>query len=270
MTRRNRETLRQYFGDGQRPTSQHFGDLIDSALNLRDEGFEKTAAQGLHVGAAVGQDALMTFLRSAQPQDALWRASLAPDDDALHIGRPAASGADDEAAPPLLSLSPDGRVGIGRAQPRHALDVAGVVAASGRIGTARGDGALALPADGAWHDITETLTGCQAYEVMAGVGRPGSGQFALLHAVALNTWQPATFWSTWLPWLPQRRTVRASHAHFQRRADRLSLCWEGRGGRDASYRLRIRSGCDYGAGVSIQVSLTQLWFDPLMRGSSPA
>jgi hypothetical protein len=42
MTTRNRDTLKQFFQEGRLPTSDHFGDLIDSMLNMSDEGFRKT------------------------------------------------------------------------------------------------------------------------------------------------------------------------------------------------------------------------------------
>ena len=37
MTTRNRETLRGFFSAGRLPTQDHFGDLIESMLNMDDE-----------------------------------------------------------------------------------------------------------------------------------------------------------------------------------------------------------------------------------------
>ena len=37
MSSKNRETLKNYFAEGQLPTEAHFADLIDSMLNMTDE-----------------------------------------------------------------------------------------------------------------------------------------------------------------------------------------------------------------------------------------
>ena len=47
MTRRNRNTLKHYFQNGSVPTQDQFEDLVDSALNIIDEGFDKTISDGL-------------------------------------------------------------------------------------------------------------------------------------------------------------------------------------------------------------------------------
>ena len=38
MSQQNRTTLKNYFGTGQRPTQEQFADMIDSSLNLTDDG----------------------------------------------------------------------------------------------------------------------------------------------------------------------------------------------------------------------------------------
>ena len=41
MTKRNRKTLSDNFADGSLPTQDAFGDLIDSMVNIVDDGFDK-------------------------------------------------------------------------------------------------------------------------------------------------------------------------------------------------------------------------------------
>lgn len=264
MTSRNRETLRHFFDEGRLPTKDHFGDLIDSMLNMSDEGFRKSPENGVEVSTPVGHDALISFYREQSARTALWSVSYGGDRDQLvfHHGSVAAA----RHLPPVLALDAQERVGIGTAAPRHTLDVAGVVASQGRIGSWRAADDTPLPADGEWHDLTGTLRGCQAFEVMAGAGHPGGGRFALMHATAMNAFNPT---AGWFDFLLRKKRIRAQHAWYGRRCDKLELRWDGSSGRDASYRLQIRSKCDYGAGVCIRAHLTRLWFDEGMQECTP-
>lgn len=264
MTIRSRQTLRQFFDEGRLPTRDHFGDMIDSMLNMSDEGFHKSAENGLEVTAPGGYDALLSFYRAQEARSALWSLSFGGERDQLqfhHAGVDAARG-----QPPVLALDAQERVGIGTATPRETLDVAGTVAAEGRVGSCSWPDLAPALADGEWHDLTGPLTGCQAFEVVAGAGVQGGGRYALLHAVALNAFNPAT---SWLDLFSRKKHIRASEAWYGKRCDRLELRWEGSHGLNASYRLQARTRCDYGAGARIQATLTRLWFDPTMAGSQP-
>lgn len=257
MTWRNRDTLKSYFGDGQLPTQAHFADLIDSSLNMVEEGFRKTIANGQELYAPVGHHNLLSFYRDQTPQQPLWRVSLDAQQDQLKF-QP------QDGDSPLLSLDARQRVGIGTARPQTTLDVRGVIGCQGRRGT------LVLPttplrANGQWQDLTGDLEGCQAFEVMAGAGQPGSGHFSLLHATALSAYNPGG----WLGWWRARRGIRKSQAWWGQRCDRLQLRWRGSHGHQAAYRLQIRSGCNFGEQVCIQAHLTQLWFDPHMGQCQP-
>jgi hypothetical protein len=262
MTSRNRETLRSYFGDGMRPSRDHFADLVDSMLNMTDEGFRKTPDHGLEISTPIGHDGLLSFYRDQNPKQALWSVSYGGTSDQLLVRRTAVNEQEESAA--LLTLDPGGHVGINHGAPQHALDVGGTACMEGRIGRRPDSTTTPLPADGQWHDLTEVLTGCQAFEVMAGVGNVGTGHFALLHAFALNTFNPRP---GLLEWLVPRKRIRSHQAHYGRLLDRLQLRWNGSSGRGASYRLQIRTRSDYGAQIHIQCYLTRLWFDAQMQES---
>lgn len=247
-----------------RPGKDHFGDLVDSMLNMTDEGFRKTPENGVEISTPIGHDGLMSFYRDQNPKQPLWSLSYAGKTDQLVMRRGAVSAHADKGA--LLTLDPHGHVGINQAAPQHALDVAGTACMSGRIGRRPHSEEAPVPADGQWYDLTDSLSGCQAFEVMAGVGNVGTGHFAMLHAVALNTFNPRP---GLLEWLVPRKRIRSQHAFYSRRLDQLQLRWEGSSGKGASYRLQIRSRSDYGARIHIQCYVTQLWFDPEMRESQP-
>lgn len=259
----NRATLRNFFADGQRPTGKHFGCLIDSMLNMVDEGFSKTPQEGLKIASAVTHRALLSFYRDNQ-QQRLWSLGFSEEADRLEFTH-------DAAAEPAMALdmhqdddgSVETRVGINTGKPQHALHVEGVVCMQGRTG------GMPLPAaplaDGEWHDLTGELAGCHAFELMAGAGREGTGRFAMVQAVAMNAFNPG---GSWLDLLSRRKPIRQQHAWYGKRCDRLQLRWFGEAGRYGKYRLQIRTRCSYGEGVPLQVRLTQLWFDPMMQGDS--
>jgi len=258
MTSRNRETLRNFFDEGKLPTRDHFGDLIDSMLNMSDEGFRKSADNGLEISTPVSHDALISFYREQSARTALWSMSYGGDRDQLqfHHGSVAAA----RGLPPVLALDAQDRVGIHTADPRHALDVAGVVSAQGRVGSYRPANEVPLLADGGWKDLTDTLRGCNAFEVMAGAG--GGGRFALMHAIAMNTYNPT---AGWFDFLSKKKRIRCQNAWYGRSCDKLELRWDGSSGKNANYRLQIRSTCDYGPNVHIKAHVTRLWFDEEMK-----
>ncbi|MCV2363937.1 hypothetical protein LNV23_10805 [Paucibacter sp. DJ1R-11] len=270
----NRKTLKKLFSDGALPTEHDFAALIDSMLNMSDEGFRKTPANGEEIYAPVGHHALLSFYRDQFPETALWRVALSPATDRLQFS----SG--DQAKPLLGLTAPEspkpglrqpkdgevdldnrrGRVGIACGDPRDTLEVAGVIASTGRRG--RHATATRIAADGQWHEVIGGLQGCQGFEVVAGAGgSQGKGHFGLLHAIALSAFNPSF---GLLAWWRRRRGIRQTQAWWGRRCDRLELRWHGGSGRGGSYSLQIRTGCDFGPDQVIQVQLTQLWFDQEM------
>jgi hypothetical protein len=264
MTKRNRQTLRNFFTAGKLPTQDHFRDLVDSMLNMTDEGFCKSAQNGLEVSAPVGHDAFFSLYRDQSPQSALWSISCSGDRNRLSFRSGDAVAVPD--TPAVLSLDAQARVGINIGAPRFALDVAGVIGAEGRAGTSTASGVAPPIANGIWQDITGPLTGCQALEVVAGTGLRGGGRFALLHAIALNTFNPT---AGMFEFVMRRKRIRSSGAYYGRRCDQLQLRWQGSSGKNAEYRLQIRTKCSYGDTVPIQYFLTRLWFDAQMQGCPP-
>jgi len=281
----DRASLKKHFEAGSLPTQQDFADLIDSTLNLREDGFSRTDQDGLRVHAQVGHDGLFSFYRGVGSDKVLWSTGFAQGGEQW-VMRPGSS-----TQPPLLLLDPSGRMGLGlppgQAQPRSRLDINGSLSLRGRLGqppppavmerqSAECKRRISLVADGDWKDLTGDLQGCQGFEVMAGAGRPEDrSRFALLHAFAFNVYHPA--W--WQDWFGTKRRIRQQHAFYGRYRDRLELRWHSRNGehgKGASYRLQIRSRCDYAghqrnggnaaqAEVPLHVYLTQLWFQPHME-----
>ncbi len=282
MGSQNRATLRNYFKAGTLPTEDHFGDLIDSTLNMVDEGYRKSPEHGVEISALGSSNALVSFYTQRDPNTVQWSIAYGAETGDGRGKRLVFSARDSNVpGPSVLSFDPVGRIGVNNDRPEYALDVNGVVRAAGRLGGFEPEEVVQGPdgdastyergpvrADGKWHDITGWLKGCHGFEVMAGVGdRKGNGRYALLHAIALNTFNPKP---SLFDWFRPRRKIRAQEAYFGTRCDRIELRWEGTSGKDARYRLMIRTRCPYSDDVLIQVHLTRLWFDPAMTGSVPS
>lgn len=169
----------------------------------------------------------------------------------------------------VLSLTQQGYVGIGQRTPEQMLDVAGVIRSHGREGTQQGQ-TLSVPADGRWHTISPRLEGCQALEVVAGVGIRRTGRYALIRAVAMNTCAPEGFFFNFLR---RKNRIKAQHAYYRSSADKLKLRWvRDRKDPDNSdtyrpYYLQIRSNTRYGEGIAIRYHITRLWHDDYMQNS---
>lgn len=250
MAKRNRSTLKHFFQKGSLPTEHHFGDLIDSTLNMVDEGFDKSPEHGLEISPIGNHKGLISFFRNIDPKTPIWSIRFDPNDAKLVIVN--------EAQRHILTLDPQGKIGIGQPNPEWQLDVDGVLATKGRIGAyAQGS----VPANGQWHRITEELSGCHAFEVMAGVGKKRTGNYALMHAFAVNTYNP-TGW--FFNFLNLKKRIRYDQAYYRTLGNKLKLRWTGQ---QRKYFLELRSNSDYGEGIRIRYSLTNLWFDEEMSES---
>lgn len=257
MPKRNRATLRKRFGDGEMPCVGDFGDLIESMLNIQDDGIAHNDRDGLRLTQIGRSSKILSFYGDIEQKSAVWALGLDQHCASLSLGvdNGAASTLDDDggghAVLTLLAPGDDGqaRVGINNPQPRYTLDVGGTVASNGRIGA---PGMRAAPADGKWHTISEPLYGCSALEVMAGAGRHDSGKYALMHAFAMKAFGA-------------KGDFTYHHTHHESRRHRMQLQWimAENNDRDA-YQLQIRVNCAYGEGVWIRYHITSLWFDPRM------
>lgn len=264
MTKQDRTTLKSFFRDGALPTAREYRDLIDSSVNQVEDGFAKTPGEGLQLNSVGTSLRIMSLYKGLGAPRPSWVMEHGKTEGALHL-RPEPAAIDQSDAPPPqgLCLTADGRMGMNTGAPAWRLDVDGVARMGGRIGVQSVDIPY-VPADGKWHDITPDITGCQAFEVMAGVGgTPRMGRYSMLHAIAMNAYHPR---NPILNWLFRRRSIRAQTAVYGSYADRLKLRWVAGEGRHF-FKLQIRSNARFGKGMVIRYGLTRLWFDTTMGGS---
>lgn len=263
MTRLKRQNLKQRFRNGKMPCEGDFADLIDSMVNVLDEGFEKTPDGGLMVNQ-IGTGRLASFFENLSVNSPQWFLELGPrdpDERSLHISTPDESGAQTALSMVRRSATERGKrrgapvaVGINKRDPRHELDVAGTLRSHGRIGK---QGEMPVPADGDWHDITEPLSGCNAFEIVAGVGskEDKEGRYALLMAIAMNAFNG-------------KGAIQETQARFGSRCGRIELRWRRPPtGSAFTYVLQMRVKCAYEPGAWVRYHITKLWFDSLMDES---
>ncbi len=268
MTKRNRKTLTDNFADGTLPTQEAFGDLIDSMVNIVDDGFDKTALNGMKVAQLGNSGRLMSFYDEITVKAPIWSIAFSMSGygggadsyknlnvfygnnnaSGLTLASAIASGiGEEEAGAEKL------RVGINNNNPAHELDVNGVIASDGRIGR-EASPEREVRADGKWHPIITGLDGCQAFEIMAGVGKPRSGRYALVLAYALSTFNS------------KKSNITYHQAHYSSRCDQIDLRWVGE---SHNYSLEMRTRCSFEQSNDEQVFIryytTQLWFDPFME-----
>ena len=253
MDKLDRSALKDKFKRGRMPAEQDFANLIDSMVNILEEGFDKSSDDGLKISQLMGSGRLLSFYENIAVDSPQWFLELGIGDNKLHFGTPT--------TPRVLSLRSyseqiNGQevakvaVGINKEIPEVTLDVEGTVAASGRMGK---QGELRAIADGNWWDITAALTGCEAIEIVAGVGGPDAeGKYALLHAIALNAFNG-------------KGSINQQQAFYGAKCNRIELRWQPVPEvSNFHYKLQIRSLCSYAAGIDINYHLSRLWFDPLM------
>lgn len=276
MAEQRRDTLKNFFKKGTLPSEQSFSDLIDSTLNMVDEGFKKTPEKGFEISLVGDNNRLISFFESFESStsgDAVWMVAYDKNTKRLQIKKP---GSETDAVA-AMTFSDSGNIGIKKESPIHALDVAGVIGSEGRIGSnaiigeksptdSNDNPQKTVPADGEFHEITGILSGCHAFEIMAGVGgKPKEGKYALINALAMNTFNPHVAW--WQRLFDRRKRIKYHQSYYYSRCDRIQLEWQSDKNNPREYHLAMRTSSDFGENIKIRYYITQLWFDPDMSAS---
>lgn len=241
MSVQNRSTLKSFFRKGQMPSEAHFNDLIESMINKVDDGMSKTIDDGLTLSPIGTSNKLISFYKSIEDKNPAWSVEVDSGTSNLNFK--------DHKGDSVLTLNNQGRIGIQQNQPRYELDVNGVAGMTGRIGTLEQG---QIPADGKWHEVVVDLDGCNAFEIMAGVGKQKTGKYALLHAIAISTYGKS------------RPKIRKTQAFYGVRCNKIQVRWRGT---TYNYKLMMRTKCSYGSDHFVRFYLTNLWFDRFMDDS---
>ncbi|MFK7907644.1 MAG: hypothetical protein AB8B69_21075 [Chitinophagales bacterium] len=237
----NRRTLKNFFKRGSLPTEVNFADLIDSTLNKVDDGISKNIESGLMISPTGTSNKLMSFYNNIKDKNPAWNIGL-------NEGRTNGLVISEGEGKPRLFIQNGGNVGIGTMTPQAKLEVNGMVAMQGRIGTFKKG---KVPADGKWHTIIGNLDYMQAFEIMSYVqAKQGRGKYAMLHAIAVSTFGG-----------PSHSAITQTAAYYRYFWNRLNIRWSG----DIhNYSLQIRTASNYGFkedGLQRMITyrITQLW-----------
>ncbi len=244
----NRETLYEFFENGMRPSANDFKDLIFSTINKIDDGISKSFKHGLELSPQ-GKDGeqVISFYDHIDGGAPTWTIGLKGPKDRKKLF--IKSGNSEEL---LLTLTPEGKIGIGNAKPERTLDINGDLGVNGTIDMAGRTGTFAqgtINANGTWQTIASGLKGCTMFEVVAlAKGRPGMGNYAFLHAIASNAFNG------------RKGNFRFTRNHYEwwKWWKRLGLRWVGS---SRNYSLQMKTFSNYGRAAKIEYHITQLWKD---------
>lgn len=234
MGSRRRSELKNYFIKGRIPKEEDFQDFIDSTLNHVDDAIVVNEEDGLtleskHTGA------LVTFKQNIDDTDAFWRIEL--DDDENSESHLKFKHSQNENA--TLTLSKDGKVGVGVEQPLHTLDVNGVIGSHGRIGYYQfGE----VPADGQWHNVVDNLSNYAAFEVISSCGEKGA--HAMTHAICVCTYGKS------------KDGINQTQNYFGRSRNRIEFRWFGE---YFNYALQVRTLRPFSRETNIKFNVSLLW-----------
>lgn len=230
MAKTNRKTLKEYFGKGKKPDSAQFTDLIDSMLNIVDDGFNKSAERGLLLSPLNDEGAVMEVRRNILDGEPAWVISLGKNGE-LHIRQ-------GEEEKPLLTLCRDGKIRMGDSG-KVRLEVNGTICADSFTGGYMQGKVLA---DGHWQNIGELEYSCQAYHIVAACGWEGKGKYAVADVTAMNCFgQHPKIWS--------RRSW------FGNRFNKIQFRWRNEG---LKCGLQVRTRCNYGEDVWLHYRISSL------------
>lgn len=238
MSLQNRETLKAYFKKGQLPTEGNFHDLIDSLINKVDDGMTKTVEDGLMLSPIGDSKKLISFYKSIEDKSPEWRIEI--DDENANLCFTNRFG------DTTGTFNESGKLGIKQPNPQTELDVNGIGAFNGRIGNAyKGK----VPANGQWHKIVEGVNGCHMLEVVAGTGKKKTGNYALLHAIAMSTYGKS------------KNKIKRTRARYGIWANRIEIKWTGK---VYDFNLEIRTRSNYGENIALCYHVQNLWHDTFM------
>ena len=178
MALKNKETLKNYFKKGGVVSEKHFVDLIDSSMNVIDDGINVNSKDGLRINPTGIYTTLMSFFRKKSQKQADFTINTNfNNNEGLSINN--------DSHKTVLKIKKDAKIGINTDDPKFELDVNGCLGIKAIVGTfSRGS----VPADGVWHKILENLDGISAFEVVAHAsGSINSGYYSISHVIALST-----------------------------------------------------------------------------------
>lgn len=220
MAVRGRKILKDFFSNGKRPSQQEFEDLIDSSVNILDDGYSKNGKDGLKLTPKNDSNVLLSFCTQSRAEPS-WVFTINETEDLLiERKKTDTSTVIGRNTPSLLLTSPKTIV-------TGDIEIQGIKKGSPVSDKLKEP----LKADGKWHDITEDLNGMYAMEIVATIcGEKGMGEYAVLLA-----WATQCYGS--------HKRIKPIGSHYGFWGHKLKLRWHRQ--KNQSYRLQVKSRLQY-------------------------
>jgi len=288
----DRKQLKSFFKKGNLPDENAFAKLIDSTFNIADDKLDINEDGLMIYPSENGKEKLLNFFEEKDKTDPTWVMFISKKDDGgISIKQIVQSKKEDNSNkesvnPSALFIQKDGsKVGLGTDSPSQQLDVKGIVASEGRMGTfLEGE----VDADGEWYNIFDTekgLQGCNAYEIMAyAEGDKHEGKYSLMHAIAISTLgnskpkisKTSAYHGKWWNKIDIRWESRPTRIAEKKPGDKkklisISVWWKNLlsfllepKSRD-KYNLQIKTKSNYGKDKKIYFKVSVLWNSELTK-----
>lgn len=253
MAQKNRTELKNFFLKGRTPSQEEFQDLIDSFINVKDDGIYKRKNEYVRIVEGNNRE-LVGFFLDLNDEHPDWYISRATEDETVgfNIGQPTQKAKGQRFRDTSrLFISEDGNVGLSNTKPVHKLDVNGMIGMTGRQGNYKPG--KPIPADSRWHDLVtgeegRGLKGYHAFEVLATV-EVKNNNYAITHATCVSSHNRYWFLGR------SGRGVTHTQGMFSRWRNKIDLRWQGN---MDNHKLQIRSRRNLGADVFINYNITKL------------
>lgn len=234
MPKRTRDTLRESFKQGKRPTEQDFENLIDSTMNILDDGFSKSPETGMGLAPLLEKGTILSVFRKTSDSKPQWEIAIEQQEGNLEIRKH-----QDDKTIPVLTMKTDGSVLYGEEGKNS------VFGGSVTIPVREGVYSQSVPADGKWHDITGDLDGCQALEIVAVAGRKNSGKHAVLMAFATTCFG-------------ENSKIKKIRSYYGQYGYKICIRWIKSENDENQCRLQLKSKFHYGDEMKIDSHITSL------------
>lgn len=255
---RTRKSLKMIFQKGKLPTESNFGDLIDSVVNILDDGINKSEKFGYEISPQGQSESLLSFFENAEDsEEPIWQFLARDGRESKDISF------GNKAQKNTLYFSEDGKIGVHTENPTLPLTVNGFVGMKGRMGSyqianettpAHITVQKTAKADGKYHNIITGIKNTAAFEIIAKANGPaGRGKQAMTHAIAVCT-----------DWTSFFNKISYTNAFSGWPWNKIKLRWK-KNSRDKSLSLQIKTRSHFGinretdAPFKIKFHITSLW-----------
>ncbi|MDR2084119.1 MAG: hypothetical protein LBP67_03895 [Bacteroidales bacterium] len=232
MSKKTRQTLKESFKQGKKPSEQDFENLIDSTMNILDDGFRKSPESGMGLAPLSEKGTVLSVFWKTTDDNPQWEIAIEQTEGNLEIRK-----REDEGYIPVLVLRTDGNIIYGQ------KDKKAVFAGGVSMPVREGIYAESVPADGKWHDITVNLDACQALEVVAVTGKKNSLKHAVLMAHATSCFG-------------NHSKIKKISSHYGRYGHRICIRWKKSGHNKC--KLQLKTKFPYREDIQIQCHITSL------------